>query len=643
MRRKHTMAAYFLLRLRWVLSAALFVIISCLLAIYTAAGSGASAAVPPDADNTAQMAGTAEPGMLTINQVSANKPEVTVYFDLTGEFREDGLTGEPPAGELSAEARLGGETLTPVSLESFDAGSEGIWYIFAVDCSTSMTAQQISSIRGAITDVAESMGGGDRATVIAFGKTVDVLVNLSGDKDEIIEAASALRANQNGTLFYDALIKVLELGGTYGDGIPERRSAFVFSDAEDYNVGGYVKEEVDAGLTNAPIAIHAIGLNNNSRAALDAFGAMARLSGGSIDVVTHNTLRGTVKTRADGLRSGYVARFAAKTNIISGVEEELAFTVAYGGSSYSAEARLTPARWIPDNAPPRIISAEQTAPSTILVRFDKPMLGADAAGNFRVEDAGGDLLAIRTVSYDETAYTATLTLVEIPLSGKITVTSQGVTDASMERNAVAGPVTIDFKGAEPTAPPETPSAPLMPPDPAAPPVQEAGGEPLSPAVWLFGSLAIALIVMGVTLGVIKSRGGLVRVDGKLRFAGAARQEVFVTEEEADSVQYQFITTKPPELSLRVIDGAGKAKDLTLPVSGSMFIGRGAGNDLVFDDPRMSRHHFVIEAVDGGGFTVQNLSESGATFLNGVPLGSPRPLLEGDKIAAGDITFVVLGA
>ena len=569
---------------------------------------------------------------LTIGQVFVNKPEVTVFFDMPGEAH---------AGQLSAEARLGGEALTAVSIEPFVASGEGVWYFFVVDCSTSITAQQIGAIRGAITEVAEGMGSGDRVTIITFGVTVDVLINLSGDIGEITAAAASLQANQRGTLFYDAIIETLDIGNRYGDGIPERRAAFIFSDAEDYNVGGFVKEEVDARLENASIAIYAIGLNNNTRVALDAFGAMARLSGGAIDVVTHSTLQDAVIERAASLKSGYVARFSSKTNVISGGQEELALTVALGGASYSAEAFLTPSRWIPDNVQPHAESAEQTAPGTVSIRFDKPMLGADLTNSFRIEDEHGDLLALRTVSYDDATYTATLTFAEQPQSGEITISFPGVTDASMEKNTLAESVTIEFRGAERSPPVADTHAQSALPDPVALPDMQTSGEPINPAVWLFASIIIAIIVVAVTLGIIKSRGGLVRVDGKLRFAGPVRQEVFVAEESIEAVQYQFVTSKPPELRLRVIDASGNSRDLSTPVSGSLFIGRGAGNDLAFDDPRMSRQHFVIEAKDGG-FTIQNLSETSETFLNGVPLGAPYPLSEGDKVSAGNITFVMLG-
>jgi pSer/pThr/pTyr-binding forkhead associated (FHA) protein len=116
--------------------------------------------------------------------------------------------------------------------------------------------------------------------------------------------------------------------------------------------------------------------------------------------------------------------------------------------------------------------------------------------------------------------------------------------------------------------------------------------------------------------------------------------VFVTEEDAGGVQHKFVTTTPPEVRLRVIDVSGRAKDLSIPVQGSLFVGRAEGNDLVFDDPRMSRQHFAIEVKDGI-FSILNLSESSGTSVNGVGINAPRKLSKGDMIEAGNITLKVL--
>nr|AGS53133.1 hypothetical protein [uncultured bacterium contig00040] len=568
---------------------------------------------------------------MSIDQVSVNKPEVAVYFT-------------PPDGAQpeSAEARLGGETLTPVSLAPFADSGEGVWLIFAVDCSGSMTAQQMNAIRTAISKFADDMGVADRVTIIAFGKTLEIPVHLSGDADAIKAAAATLIANQNGTLFNDAIVKGLELGADYSAGTPTRRAMLVFSDAEDYNVGGYTRAEVEQRLESSDMAMFAYGFLNASRADLDAFGALARLSGGTIDVVTAANVGDAVAARAVATKAGWIARFTSKTNIVSGNRETLTLTVTDSeGSTLTAETTFTPSRWIPDNTPPTIATAEQSGSSTIRIGFSEPVLGADSAASYRLEDTAGNLLPISAVAYDDASLTVTLTFADIPLSGKITITCPGVTDASMEKNPLSASVSIDFSGATPTPPPVS----TPPGEPPASPEPTPTAEPTDPTVFIILAIIVPLIAIAIVFGVIKSNGGLERgEDGKLHFGNTVQQrvqEVIVSTESADAVQYKFVTEKPPEIHLRILDAARNSKDILIPVAGSLFVGRAEGNDLVFDDRRMSRQHFVIEAAPSG-FIITNLSEtSKGTVVNGVPIGTPRLLNAGDRIEAGDITFFVL--
>jgi len=67
------------------------------------------------------------------------------------------------------------------------------------------------------------------------------------------------------------------------------------------------------------------------------------------------------------------------------------------------------------------------------------------------------------------------------------------------------------------------------------------------------------------------------------------------------------------------------------------IGREPGNDLVLDDPEVSRRHALIEPSDGTYF-IADLGSDNGTFVNGVPVGRAL-LLDGDEIRIGSNRFV----
>lgn len=76
------------------------------------------------------------------------------------------------------------------------------------------------------------------------------------------------------------------------------------------------------------------------------------------------------------------------------------------------------------------------------------------------------------------------------------------------------------------------------------------------------------------------------------------------------------------------------------------LGRDITNDIVINDPEVSRHHMRLTR-EAGGFTVEDLGSTNGTFINGLRLSGARPLRNGDMIGLGEtVTLgfeVVLGS
>ena len=85
--------------------------------------------------------------------------------------------------------------------------------------------------------------------------------------------------------------------------------------------------------------------------------------------------------------------------------------------------------------------------------------------------------------------------------------------------------------------------------------------------------------------------------------------------------------------------AGQAFDLNKP---DMTIGREANNDIVVEDPQVSRHHVRLTQ-QGAGYVAEDLGSTNGTFLNGQRVFGVRPLNGGDTLGVGDtIVFRVMG-
>ncbi|GAB4547662.1 MAG: hypothetical protein OHK0023_09460 [Anaerolineae bacterium] len=64
------------------------------------------------------------------------------------------------------------------------------------------------------------------------------------------------------------------------------------------------------------------------------------------------------------------------------------------------------------------------------------------------------------------------------------------------------------------------------------------------------------------------------------------------------------------------------------------LGRDITNDIVVNDPEVSRHHCRLTR-GAGGYTMEDLGSTNGTFVNGQRLNAPRPLNGGDLIGLGE--------
>lgn len=75
----------------------------------------------------------------------------------------------------------------------------------------------------------------------------------------------------------------------------------------------------------------------------------------------------------------------------------------------------------------------------------------------------------------------------------------------------------------------------------------------------------------------------------------------------------------------------------------MTLGRDITNDIVINDPEVSRHHCRLTQSTGG-CTIEDLGSTNGTFINGQRLTGARPLQPGDTVGLGEtVTLAFEGA
>jgi hypothetical protein len=104
----------------------------------------------------------------------------------------------------------------------------------------------------------------------------------------------------------------------------------------------------------------------------------------------------------------------------------------------------------------------------------------------------------------------------------------------------------------------------------------------------------------------------------------------VANRRIPSVATHEVAAPPPQASLRPL--AGELANRDFPLAKTLLsIGRGLDNDLVIDDPRVSRHHAQI-TFRHGHYLLRDLRSTNGSFVNNQPI-------EAVVLAPGDVVSI----
>ncbi len=117
----------------------------------------------------------------------------------------------------------------------------------------------------------------------------------------------------------------------------------------------------------------------------------------------------------------------------------------------------------------------------------------------------------------------------------------------------------------------------------------------------------------------------------------ASVEFDVVDSQADSAR-KVSARQSTDWSLMALNGELKGR--SIPVHGSMIMGRSSQCDIVINDEHMSRRHAEL-ILKGGVLRILDLNSSNGTKVNGVKI-KEQILKSGDKINFDQLSFLVAG-
>lgn len=208
-----------------------------------------AAGIPP-----ATAAGLMHFSVTQVRQLEVGIPTIRAYLDLTH------ADGQPLAAlsESSISATLGEWQAELVQLAPFASMRQGVAFVFLVDISRSLSPELFRRMASGIETWVDGLGPADRAAIIAFGESSQLVVDFTDDKTRLLAGLRSLGPTDDLTLLHQALADGLELSRRLDSELPGRRAVVMFSDGKDEG-SVYVAEDVLAKLRDDPAPIYAIG------------------------------------------------------------------------------------------------------------------------------------------------------------------------------------------------------------------------------------------------------------------------------------------------------------------------------------------------------------------------------------------------
>jgi len=546
--------------------------------------------------------------VLNLGRVYVYMPEITVELKGSGYNAKD------------ITAALGTEALKVSSAEKFDPSKNPVCTYIIIDQSGSMK-NSIAGVKNCVTAYVNLMGDDDRLILITFGESVKTVLSGEESKEEILGAVSKLHANEDGTLFYEALNKAYEMSNANQSSF-EREYVMVFSDGMDYQKGSSTFNESMNLYSTRTLPLYAACASNASQEAADKFGEIARASGGSL-VMMRGKINDVFSSFVSSINNVTLLKLKAKSNIATGDLRQLSIKAG----DLQADINVPVIRSVPDNIQPEADRVTfDPDNNTLAVHFTKNVLNADKPSAFDITEEKGAKLVIGEVKYFDDQQIAYLTLQDAYV-GNYTVIFNGVTDNSKEANKLVK--SAYFKLDESLGITKTVPSDL-------------------PVLWIVVIACALLAVAAITVMLIvitqrKKTSG--EAEGSQEVPLRADKKRIQNEYDAGEiidVKHHIKAASAIHASLIVKTGKNAEQKITVDIVSSLIVGRSDTCDLYVDDTKMSRQHFVIEN-DSGALFIMDLGATNGTMLNGIKIGSRQRLSSGDKIFAGLSDIIILFA
>lgn len=232
----------------------------------------------------------ATPSQLTISQIDAavsqdaNNRTIKLYVNLLDR------NNRPISNrDIDAQVTIDGQNAQVQTIKKFADTGEAIAYTFLLDISGTMKGEPFNNAIAAIKKLLEALDESNRfqqdssnqhqVALITFGDEVTTVFDFTSPYElnkQLDE--KKLRAEDDRTLLYAAILKAFELNKRNDETLPTRRAILVITDGKDEGSGIGLS---DLNLDERDVPIYTIGYSRITKQYLDNLKGIAQLSDGT--------------------------------------------------------------------------------------------------------------------------------------------------------------------------------------------------------------------------------------------------------------------------------------------------------------------------------------------------------------------------
>lgn len=363
---------------------------------------------------------TVSAGAVSLEQVQPVMPQIDVYV-------RDGDTALESLTTDDITATLDG---TPLEVSLLEPSEQGIFYVFMLDISRSISESHLAAARQAVMDTYQQMGENDQLALLSFGNEVNVLLEGGESATEVQAALNTIHSTDNNTCFYDAMDTLVKTASSQSD---HRMVAVVVSDGVDDTDAGMTREELVDVLQQSGVAVYAMAVDSSPKESIKQFQDFIQISGGDLVTFSPGNATEQLASLQSSIDEIWHLQLQSSSNNADG--QEHALNIQFGDLD-TLDVNIRPTHWTPDETPPHLVSATRDPIiNAITLVFSEAMGNLDDSQCYALKDASGKDIPFTVTVTD--ASTVVLQCSDLADDADCTLELHDLKDSSMEANAIA--------------------------------------------------------------------------------------------------------------------------------------------------------------------------------------------------------------